>query len=1857
MGDDTWIDVASRPSTKDGKETSREPQQKPEYFFHLPSFANESNESSTLEKNGGPSLSPDELIDVPDMPVPGIGSVSVHLMGGRDQYLVMYSNQSSDRGPDASSDDAPVRCSPRSRAEAAPPVATSGVPPAQVAHKDSNYTPANKDWQSQKDEQLAEEEREYKRYLETSAYVAKSTDQYAPKDLLAGTGFSKCLIRLADPRSRVFQYPTPSEALYTMTKRPHARLQAPSSSVVMVGARPPTIDPTYYTLKQMKRQWLMQYGKEHDGSKKGSMMPEEDEAKVMPSKRLREDQQQDLLPRPPSERKTSSRPVSRELLSRESRSRESRDGGRSRPQTRESRPVEEREHSVCSPWQTDLDSNLAVTNRHGHEKPPVTMNTKNMNPASEPDRFERILAREETDDLESLDAERPDVLKGHGNLLTGVTLPSSLSPLVESSLDISREFASPQLQLGLHFSEAASLVILKESIPGELFSYSQDIVEALTRSFADTSPRSNSLSDVHILGQEKLLTLPAESLQSFVALDSHSGRAKTQKKRKSEEAKHITENKRNSMLQEMAKKQYTSDGNRILIRCEQEILKKHLKRAMASLSEAYGFYAKAGVLYDKRVYLDKLRQNIYETAREYHAFKQENESHSPPPLPPSSSIRVAFRGPDRLQPDGMCIKTREEFEKMCQDALEKERKKQEESRQEAMKMAVRNSLLAEELQRLEEYEKHQQKELKELNESEEQQRKEALEEQELEQKERKEATESQTRSSSSSEEQKRNQAAELEGRSGGEHADTIAIASSSVFSAEAECELIEADLLKFADLAKVVAITTSPEHLLDCVAKEAEEKAVAASVEREAEEIQAAEKAEKAAEEERRAWAAHTAATEEATLVFHASMLDEIAIEMATEEARLELEEVAEEAIRSAEEEARRAVAECATDETAKEFCENLLDEILLEFITFAAKYAHAEVMEEAIAERKRLEYEAQQEAEQQVAAAFKLEASMRCHIYGLQYARMLLDVFAQEERIRKEEEQRRRAENEQMARQQAAEKLQAAARFYPVRNQHVAVLVAAIPLEAFSRRKIAQCEHREQLLAAGILQAAAKQLVVESRYCKTRGAATICQSLVKAKFSSDTYIQRCKNICSLQASMRSNTQRKLHAASLASQGMLRTYVRRHLAYQDYRQCFFKIALLQAIVRRNLLLVHFNIRELCFCATILQTKCRRKFAMGALNRMLAEAEARRAVVALEPFLQRKAANHHWSSYLLAAGKVLSEMLSTVVATDYTRRIESAIFLQRIMRRNCALAAYQKESLEIRRIEEEERKRLEEEEKERRRAEEVGRKQKEFMEVMEAKNKAMQEAAEAERAKEGERKRKESEMLAQYSQKTVKDEKVVAEEPKAKKMLHCGQGDNETFAMAVAYEKDGAYVDAVSTLMNIMDVPALRMACLLKRATCLGKLGMRQDCLKDFQAAIKEFPDEHLPFYMRSLHHVQWKNDELATRDIQSCLHICPNHVKALNLRASLAFKNGFYVDAISVSSCALSIDKNLPQLYIIRGSSREKLGLMKEACDDLELAISMTLENLRNSSHVKEDLKSVWSTLTDKIFMTYCDTCLTNKDAGPQRALKLLTNVINFSETRGVVFALRARVYCAMGKFAEAEDDFESAEAVEEDNANVLLLRAQFTRKGNPTSAISDCIRAAELEPDNVLSHFVRGKIHEEQRNSRDALDAYIKALDNKDEGLVHYEAALRAGTLKFKLAESSSSCRQDSFALLQEAARIHAPKVEPLLVLARFLEASGSYKAAVRELTRVIHMAPTEPRNYLLRSHCLLLMGNKASALRDGQIAMQLDNRTSIDVMQSKVDNLINAQEYEKARSKIADAIDVDFFKVRYLVGVLCKI
>jgi tetratricopeptide (TPR) repeat protein len=168
----------------------------------------------------------------------------------------------------------------------------------------------------------------------------------------------------------------------------------------------------------------------------------------------------------------------------------------------------------------------------------------------------------------------------------------------------------------------------------------------------------------------------------------------------------------------------------------------------------------------------------------------------------------------------------------------------------------------------------------------------------------------------------------------------------------------------------------------------------------------------------------------------------------------------------------------------------------------------------------------------------------------------------------------------------------------------------------------------------------------------------------------------------------------------------------------------------------------------------------------------------------------------------------------------------------------------------------------------------------------------------------------------------------------------------------------------------------------------------------------------------------------------------------------------------------------------------------------------------------------------------------------------------------------------------------------------------------------------------------VQGKIYEENHESQKALTAYKQALEHEEVGSLHYEAAIRAGVLQYKLAESSVDLKQKALALLREAARLHAPRTEPLVTLARFLEAAGSHSSAIRCLSRLIHMNPSDPRAYVLRSQCLLLAGNSSGALRDRQTALLLDSRTDPDVMSGQIEALIESQDLIRALSKVNDSI-----------------
>jgi hypothetical protein len=140
----TWIDpVSSRPTTTEGKETSRPPSQRPENAREQPSFSG--------------SLGSPELI-----PVQGIGSVSVRLAADKDECVIDYGS---------------------SFIESSPVLGNEGF--AHPGHEPNEDPEA--DWTQQgMQKRLSDYDRMEDEYRTTSAYYVQGAQYYGSKDVQPG---------------------------------------------------------------------------------------------------------------------------------------------------------------------------------------------------------------------------------------------------------------------------------------------------------------------------------------------------------------------------------------------------------------------------------------------------------------------------------------------------------------------------------------------------------------------------------------------------------------------------------------------------------------------------------------------------------------------------------------------------------------------------------------------------------------------------------------------------------------------------------------------------------------------------------------------------------------------------------------------------------------------------------------------------------------------------------------------------------------------------------------------------------------------------------------------------------------------------------------------------------------------------------------------------------------------------------------------------------------------------------------------------------------------------------------------------------------------------------------------------------------------------------------------------------------------------------------------------------------------------------------------------------------------------------------------------------------------------------------
>ena len=1825
----TWIEPLSspgaRPGTRDGKETAQGPEHKIELEV-LEVLAEE--DKFCDEATPGMPVA-DTPPETPLQTVPGIGSVSVQfaplpqpIVPSRDNssnasgswafsrladgWKQVPVEKSIPRGAPFSpsvqspwgqqlSQDARVVCAaePTSRSDPASVTKPAGLGQAAFArtlHKPQLERQCLDDTSSQVEEEPAkmlprnsqqtrlDTDSEHASYLETPAYVASNPPARAAHDGLVGTGFSRTLTRFANPRSRIFHYPSSSQALNSMSLRPHQREGDPSHAIAMGICRPPAIDQTYYTLKQMKRQWLMQYSQDpplHQASAK---------AQRKTGKRLREDDLEDIqtdrfVRSPHNETKSSLSAAEVSPLPTSTRNvpaPTSREKSVHNPRTSVPESMQNLMNgsallaSKSTHGYTEQDREmLKLHAEHNHDKETGEVNAKCVASPGAASVWRAHPGRDAEDASPKMhnvmelspigETSFEDRTRDDDSLALRAAQDLSESHMEEGYLD------SPQFQMTIHKvqiavknqSPAARLAnegahtsvdgqspvcqgheIMEQKIETEEYSshatmsleddYSMGVFES-QRSFAlphvpvvsnfnTKNPSKRKLlkkADMQI-GTRRIKIAPEPPLirEPQAALGVVSD---VPKRRRTEVSPHTSlrletskaknETRKMIIREEMHRKQFMSEGNRALLRCEADLDKMLIKRAITNHTLACTLYKRANAFKEKKHHLDELHHRIVQVLQEYHDFIQEETDFVLTPVPPegaraaASIIRVPIRGPDCLQPDGMQVQTRHELEDRRRKILEEER--------------TRREGLLDEAQRLL-----------------------ALERKRKEVEARK---------------------AEADRVKQAMHKVSLAMLSKEQVVARATDETAAEFLDKILD-------NVIPD-IVDGVVLET------------ARELFEPEKFE--------------------ALVAENARLRQVRKEKWDEEFQ---KEHAAKGLLTPEGRAQSVVHREAT-ETKFEFALDQVEEECLHIVLTTADGRTTEKTSNAKTSFGQTEEHASME---DVATAKRSGTSDDHGTADTDLQNLQIKTDAVEE-------------------------------------------PRLAPQPSVTDRMHANVNQSSEVLQASILQACCKRVLQQSSHAehvKNQGVAH-WQSVIRSRSASLTFVDQCANACILEARLRSHRESKIvHVALLSSRFFAAWAARR-----THGLCLTETPMMQGVFRRRL--VEPNLSGLRAFAAVLQTFCRRQISVIQLP-------GRAAYIFLEPLIQRAVWNHKLLSKY-AAGATLSGAISNrLLVNRHSRQKHAAKALQLIAKRNAIRVAYFAQIQEVWRMEDEGLKRRQMEEIARQRAEQVSLKQKEIMEQMEGKNRMAMEEAKRKAAEEAERMR----MLAGYSRKSVDEESQQTKKKKdalerRKKLAPAKKSENELFALAVHYERQQQYLDAIKALESIMKEspptndfpPALKMACLLKRGTCLGKLGMKKDCLRDFHDAIAKFPGEHLPLYMRALHHIQWKNDELAMRDVDATLDIEPDHAESLNIRASLALKNGFYVDAISVASRALEIKPDLQQLYIIRGMAQERLGMMPESADDLEAAINMALHLHPTvpKDMSADDAQTLFHTLNDNVLMTFCDACLEDKSIGAQRVINVLSNVIEFSGRRSVLFALRGRALCDIGKFTEAQQDFDKAMQTDDASSCAHILLAQFKRASDPSGAIQDCIKATEIDPNNVRAHAVLGKLYQEQNQSRDALASYKKALAAASNApgayevrnsQVHYESCFQVGTLQFKISESDQSMKQEAFRQLRDSSRLHAPNISPLIQLARFLEAGGNYREAIKVLSRMIHQSPADPRNYVLRSQCLLQLGERKAALKDRQCALKLDQRANAEVLEVKITDCLMAKRNVEALAKIQEAM-----------------
>lgn len=388
----------------------------------------------------------------------------------------------------------------------------------------------------------------------------------------------------------------------------------------------------------------------------------------------------------------------------------------------------------------------------------------------------------------------------------------------------------------------------------------------------------------------------------------------------------------------------------------------------------------------------------------------------------------------------------------------------------------------------------------------------------------------------------------------------------------------------------------------------------------------------------------------------------------------------------------------------------------------------------------------------------------------------------------------------------------------------------------------------------------------------------------------------------------------------------------------------------------------------------------------------------------------------------------------------------------------------------------------------------------------------------------------------------------------------------------------------------------------------------------------------------------WLNsgdEKAAQSDFESVMADDPIHQEAGLGLLGLYLKNGAdsaTVEALTTRLIDRELESHLPALT--HGRIRLDQGLRDEANGDFQLALMISpgqvdAERLLNFVENGASIDVVDVAETDLHLAIYQRGQTHLANGRPDGASADAEQIIQLKPELFWGYALRGDARFATGALPQALEDFNRALELSADKTGALLTRraAVFVAQEAWGSATVDLDQRLAVDPTALDALLLKAQVQTAEGQADQALVTLdtLLAQEPSADGY-RMQAEILIGQNELEAAEEPLT-----WLVEQDGADLAALKSRSTVYLA-----SQNYVGTVEDATSALAIDPTDPELYALRIQGYLGQSDIASAERDAQRALAIDDDMAVALLAQGLAK-VEAESYFEAVILLSDAIDED--------------